>query len=340
VPISGVETLIPTTEYGTSAQFPVAYSENYNLGIQYALTPSLVAEVDYIGDVSRHNYLSTDINRTDGDNVGGLLERPNPNFADVEFSQPIANSNFNALSVGMRRNASHGVILAAYYTWSHALDYCSNYLEASCSVPDISNIRGNYGPSDFDVHSHLAGYATWAVPTVFGSNRALSLVVSHWRLSPVITLQSGMPVNVDCNNGYTAGCDYNLDGYGADRPDRVGAVQFVSNYPNRHSFETGIFQPGAGQFGTQFYAPTTVQEGNLARNAFRGPGLADIDFAISRRFQISERYGLELGGQAFNLFNRVNLGGPDGNMPDTTFGVSTGILGNPRTFQFYGKVHF
>ncbi len=55
---------------------------------------------------------------------------------------------------------------------------------------------------------------------------------------------------------------------------------------------------------------------------------------------MSERFGLELGGQAFNLFNRVNLGGPDGNMPDTTFGMSTGILGNPRTFQVYAKVHF
>ena len=40
-------------------------------------------------------------------NVGGLpVTRPNINFADVEFSQPIANSNFNALSVGMRRNAT------------------------------------------------------------------------------------------------------------------------------------------------------------------------------------------------------------------------------------------
>ena len=57
----------PDDAYGTSAQFPVAYSENWNLGIQYALTPSLVAEVDYIADVSRHNYLSTDINRVDGD---------------------------------------------------------------------------------------------------------------------------------------------------------------------------------------------------------------------------------------------------------------------------------
>src|SRR5208337_2565683 len=130
-----------------------------------------------------------------------LLERPNPNFADIEFSQPIANSNFNALSVGLRRNASHGVILAAYYTWSHALDYCSNYLEGACAIPDISNIRANYGPSDFDVHSHFAAYATWAVPVVFSSNAALSRVVSHWTLSPVITLQSGMPFSVTCDGG-------------------------------------------------------------------------------------------------------------------------------------------
>jgi hypothetical protein len=349
VPINGVETPIPTEQFGTTRQFPVAYSENWNFGVQYLISSNLVGEVDYIGDVSRHNYMSTDINRIDGDEnpTTGQLTRPNPNFADVELSQPVANSNFNALSIGLRRNAAKGVTLSAYYTWSRAFDYCSDYLQSNCGIPDISDIRANYAPANFDVHHHLAGYATWEIPAVWTSNSGLSRVFSHWKLSGVATLQSGMPFTATCNAGFSAGCDYNLDGYGNDRPNRVGSVQFASNYPSRHSYETGIFQPGSGQFGTQFYAPNgygtpsyVPQEGNLGRNTFRGPGLADVDFGIGRNFPFAERYSLEFGGQAFNLFNRVNLGGPDGGMADPTFGMSTGILGNPRAFQFFAKVHF
>ena len=171
VPINGVETPIPTEQYGTTQQFPVAYSENWNLGVQYALTPSLVAEVDYIGDTSFHNYLSTDINRVDRDvnPATGLVTRPNINFADIQLSQRSGNSNFNALSIGLRRNAAKGVTLSGYYTWSHASDYCSNYLQGSCTIPEIYDIRANYGPSDFDVHHHLAGYAVWEVPNIMAS---------------------------------------------------------------------------------------------------------------------------------------------------------------------------
>ena len=350
VPINGVETPIPTTQYGTTPQFPVAYSENWSLGVQYMMANNLVAEVDYIGDVSLHNYLSTDINRVDGDTnpLTGLVTRPNINFADVELSQPVGNSNFNALSIGLRRNAAKGVTLSAYYTWSHSLDYCSNYLEGACGIPEISDIRGNYGPSDFDVHHHLAGYAVWETPKLSTSNKALNSIFNSWKLSGVVTIQSGMPFSVVCGSGFSttaaSNCDYNLDAYGNDRPDQVGPVQYVSNHPGRHSYETGIFQPGSGQFGTQFYSPWVLtgvpQEGNLGRNTIRGPGLADVDFGLSRIFPFTERFSLEFGGQAFNLFNRVNLGQPDGSMPDPTFGTSTGILGNPRAFQVYGKFHF
>ena len=338
-PINGVPTLIPTELYGTTQQFPISYSENWNMGVQYGITHDLVAEIDYIGDVAHRNYLSTDINRFNGDNVGGFLRRPNPNFADIQLSQPIGNSNFNAMSVGFRRIAPHGITFSGYYTWSHAFDLCSDYLQGGCSIPDISDIMGNYASSDFDVRNHFAGYATWTVPQLFQNNKWMNRLLTNWTINGVVAIQSGMPFSVVCYAGYPT-CDYNLDGYNYDRPSINGPVKLAASHLTVQNYLNGIFLPGGGQFGTQFYAPTGVQEGNLGRNTFRGPGLADVDFSLERRFPIYERTELDLTIESFNAFNRVNLGQVDGSMTDSTFGQSTSVAGNPRTYQVVAKILF
>jgi hypothetical protein len=48
--------------------------------------------------------------------------------------------------------------------------------------------------------------------------------------------------------------------------------------------------------------------GNLAKNAVIGPGLADVDFAMKKQFNITERTNLQFRAEAFNLFNHPNFG--------------------------------
>jgi hypothetical protein len=338
-PINGVETLIPTTLYGTTRDFPNAYSETWNIGFQYAFTNKLIGDVDYIGDVGRRFYLRTDVNRVNGDNVGGVLNRPNPNFADIELSMPIGNSNYNGVSVSVRQTAARSLTFAATYTWSKSLDLCSILSQGSCSVPDFSNIRANYGPSDFNAKHHFAGYVTWS-PNPFDQSSWTGRLLNRWQLNGVFTLQSGLPFSVTCSAGYPT-CDYNLDGYNTDRPNVAGAIQIVGNgSPSTSQYISGIFLPGTGQFGTQFFAPPPGQEGDLGRNTFLGPSLINVDFGITRRFVIHEPFALELAGQAFNVLNRVNLSNPDGSMTDATFGQSTSVAGNPRTIQLVAKFLF
>ena len=51
--------------------------------------------------------------------------------------------------------------------------------------------------------------------------------------------------------------------------------------------------------------------GNAGRNILRGPGLANFDLSLSRKFLITERASIQAQAQAFNLFNRENLNLPD-----------------------------
>lgn len=343
-PVNGVEALIPETLYGTTAVFQTAYTENWNFGVQYQLADGLVAEADYIGDVGRHLYLSTDVNRIAGDvdPMTGALTRPNPNFNDIELSMPVGYSSYNGLSLGLHGRV-RGVTLAGYYTWSRALDLCSSHLEGNCSIAELNNIAGSWGPADFNAAQHVGAYAVWDVPRLAHAG-VLAAALDGWQANTVVTLQSGLPFSAVCGAGWAlastgANCDYNYDGYGADRPSLAGPLAMNARNENDY-LNTGLFPAGTGQFGTEFVAPPPGQEGNVSRNAFHGPGLANVDFGLNKRFRASERWTVQIGAQAFNLFNRVNLGQVDGNINDASFGKVTNIAGNPRTIQLLAKILF
>ncbi|HEX9628528.1 MAG TPA: hypothetical protein VF961_00795, partial [Pyrinomonadaceae bacterium] len=47
----------------------------------------------------------------------------------------------------------------------------------------------------------------------------------------------------------------------------------------------------------------------LPRNSFRLPAIKNMDLRVSKRINFSERYNVELLGEAFNLFNRTQVFG-------------------------------
>jgi hypothetical protein len=74
--------------------------------------------------------------------------------------------------------------------------------------------------------------------------------------------------------------------------------------------------------------PTQVQ-GTLGRNVMRGFGASQIDFAIHRQFNLTERVNLQFRAEAFNLFNHPNFGPIDDDMTDGgEFGQSRSTLNN------------
>lgn len=82
----------------------------------------------------------------------------------------------------------------------------------------------------------------------------------------------------------------------------------------------------------------------VGRNTGRGFDFASFDLRLSRRFRLTERVGLDVLAEGFNLFNRANFGVPNntfgsGTTPLTTFGQPTAAF-DPRQFQFGLKVSF
>src|SRR5262249_37846305 len=51
--------------------------------------------------------------------------------------------------------------------------------------------------------------------------------------------------------------------------------------------------------------------GTHGRNTTREPNEINVDAAVGRRFRLVKHTGVTIRAEAFNLFNRVNLNGPD-----------------------------
>jgi hypothetical protein len=94
-----------------------------------------------------------------------------------------------------------------------------------------------------------------------------------------------------------------------------------------------VFETPAGRF----YLPREGQSGNVGRNFGTRPGYASVDLRLTRRIALTERSNLELIGEVFNLFNRVNV--IDVNNNFTVAGTPTAAA-DPRQFQFGAKINF
>src|SRR5208283_3114758 len=61
--------------------------------------------------------------------------------------------------------------------------------------------------------------------------------------------------------------------------------------------------------------------GNLSRNAFRAPGVAQWDLGINKNFRITEGIKLQFRSEFFNLLNHTNFGPPNNIFGSSSFGT-------------------
>jgi hypothetical protein len=80
-------------------------------------------------------------------------------------------------------------------------------------------------------------------------------------------------------------------------------------------------------------------DGNLSRNAFRGPGFEDVDLSLFKNTKVNERLNVQFRAEAYNLFNRTNLFNPNDDMGGQLFGQSTAAFAS-RQIQFGLKFLF
>ena len=340
------------------------YMENAFFGIQQQITPSMMLEVNWVGTYGHKLFWAQDINRV----VGGTLRDPstipdpctggtaagatgvvNPCFGRMRTWKNSVNSSYSGLQASLTKKMTYGVAFTSAYTWSHTLDYRSSWQALSSGGSatetnpygaagyslDPNAIFLEHGNSTFDVRHRLVGSLQWELPWMKSQHGAVGKVLGGWQTNYILSLQSGFPFTVGAHT------DYNGDGVSNDRPD-------TPSWGNHRSFTNQNFLEGSGPGGVgslmaslvnDFPTPADGTNGNLGRNTFRGPGLAQVDFSLFKKIPITERFNLQFWAEFFNFFNRVNLYPPWANVISSTFGLSRVAL-DPREIQFGLKLNF
>ena len=144
-------------------------------------------------------------------------------------------------------------------------------------------------------------------------------VLSNWSVESILQARTAPPVDV---------FDSSFDLFGntaAFRPDLV---------PNQPLYLHGPQYPGGKALNKAAFSvpvdPSTGQplrQGDLGRNALRGFGAWQWDFALHRDFPIRETVRLQFRAELFNILNHPNFGLPVGDLSNAQFGQAIQMLG-------------
>lgn len=80
--------------------------------------------------------------------------------------------------------------------------------------------------------------------------------------------------------------------------------------------------------------------GNTPRNFLRGPTQKRVDLSVAKKLPLGGRVRADLRWEIFNLLNTVNFGMPENNFDSVDFGTITSTVGGPRVSQFGLRVTF
>ena len=317
-----------------------AYAENWFLGVQRSFGHNWIAEADYTGSTGVHLYSIIDRNRFAGgrDPVTGIVTRLNSFFGRINYADNSNHSSFNGGTFLVRKRFDAGYSFQVAFTRGKTIDLLGgapgcNKCSENANVFDAYNINFQRGLSDQDVSKQLSFNFTWDIPKPKTGKAIVDRILGGWELSSLASFQSGLPKTVFAS---TSATDFNLDGNNFDVPDTPAFGHSKSGL-SRSDYLKGVFT------ASDFPAPPLGQEGNLGRNTFRGPGFAQLDLSVAKNNRLpwfsSEGANLQIRGEFFNLFNRVNLTNWDTNLASGTFGKATGVL-QPRTIQVSARLTF
>jgi Carboxypeptidase regulatory-like domain len=309
----------------------------WGFSVQQQLPSQILLDVGYLANEGAHMFTRTYTNA-----INPLTgQRPLPSFSLVDYKRMDGVSNFNALSVTVKREFRSGWLLGANYLWSHAIDDAGTGGGEADYPENIACRTCERASSDQDIRQSFTSSSIYQLP--FGRGRKYlnhgwtSAILGGWNLSGIGTARTGLPLTVTISRSASALPDGN-----STSPQRPNVVPGVSLTPPNGQTTHNWINPAA------FSIPANGTWGNAGRNLVRAPGIWQIDTALLKHNQLTERVGLDFRAEAFNLFNRAQFGLPNTNLSALgSFGQITQPLnpgatgtGTPRQFQLMLRLIF
>ncbi len=328
------------TVFAFDPNIRLPYTLEWNVALEQALGKQQTISASYVGAAGRRLLQTAEV------------IQPNANYAKADLIGNTATSDYHALQLQFQRRLTRGLQALASYTWAHSLDDGStgstSGLFSNTFVPGV-NKNGNRGNSDFDIRNTFSAALTYDIPAP-KSNAFTNSLLRGWSVENIIQARSAPPVNVIFSGSLFA--NQLLNGSAAIRPDVIPGIPLYIYGAQCAAANGGVacpggkainFTPGAvaggcpadgsqsvGPFCPPPSDPNTgipLRQGNLGRNALRGFGATQWDFAVHRDFPIRESLKLQFRAEMFNVLNHPNFGQPEPLVDLPGFGAANQMLG-------------
>ncbi|MBI1357430.1 MAG: TonB-dependent receptor plug domain-containing protein [Acidobacteria bacterium] len=272
------------TVYAYDPKLKLPYTTQWNFSIEQGLGGRQTLTVSYVGAAGRRLLLQR---RYVPGYLGNENFKSNDQFGNTAYiTTNGSDSDYHALQTRFQRRLSHGLQLLASYTWSHSIDTASTNFDVE------QLLRGS---SDFDIRHNFQLAATYDLPRL-QSGGVAKAIVNGFAVDARLSARSAMPVD--------------LIGRRAVSPDSGSSFPYAPNLvPGQPLYIDDASAPGGRRINFDAFeaAPEGVY-GNAGRNPVRGFSAFQTDLALRRHFRLSERLGLQLRAEAFNVFNTPIFG--------------------------------
>jgi len=254
---------------------------------------------------------------------GGTADRPFDQLASLGFQNnivtyaPQSYSSYNGLALQLTKRYSNGLSYTVAYTWSHLLDDAtatnfSTYLTPR-RAQDFQDLRSEWASSALDRRHRFTFTPIYDWKPFQNRGWFMKNLVGNWNISGTYTYQSPEFATVQ------SGIDSNLNNDSAgDRP--------IINPAGSANVGTGVTAYNAQGQAVSMGDPTTVAYvannsnaryvvaglgalSNGGRNTFPLKPTNNIDLALMKRFNLTERIRFEVAGQFFNVLNHAQYTG-------------------------------
>jgi Carboxypeptidase regulatory-like domain/TonB dependent receptor len=334
--------------------------EQYSLNVQYAIAPSMMVEVGYVGNHEANIEGDLNIDQstlTLNPALNGVVAFTGPTTANLQARRPYLGysaltqyaefgiANYNSLQVTLKKRLSKGIQFGVAYSFSKALsDVTGNGTFAGGPgglSGDNSDPMQAYGPTGFNIPQRLVANFVWDLPSPGKNNAFAHALAGGWEASGVLSFQDGFPVT------FTNSLITSIYG-GTSRAEWCPGAYSSGNYGT-------LVTPGPTKNKLKDYfssssiscLPQAIGNaygwGNTGVGIAYGPGERDADLAVKKDIYIfgERRDDIQIRGEFYNAFNWPNFSAPGTNVGSPgTFGVITSTSLNPRIIQLGMKFAF
>jgi hypothetical protein len=331
----------------------------YSLGVQHELKPSIIAVVQYVGNLGWHQNVDIPINNFPlntsdtlrSESVTGLSStlypagsnelRTFPGYAGITQETNVTNNTYNGLQASLRLQNKWGLSGELDYTYSHTIDITDTDLATVDNPFNLQYMKGNGG---YDRRQIFQGNYIYSLPIFNKGNSLAHSLLGGWQVAGTFVDETGEPT---------------ASGFGGQN-DSVGLGGGYTNFMNiinkinyKHKvndwFDT-FADGGVGSLAADPQGPVTpgyaggpnLGFGNGRKDSFLGPGRVDFTTSLYKNFAITERAHFEFRAESYNTFNHTelqNINAGYSTSPGGQYGQATGDWG-PRVLQLGSKIVF